>query len=63
MPREFRIPFPSVEDFIPREFLEHSLKAYREFLLALRSLIDFQLERLEKMEKKERKEIRKIEIE
>jgi len=39
------------------------LKAYKEFLLALKSLIDAQLERIEKMEKGEKKEIKKIEIE
>jgi hypothetical protein len=63
MPREVRVPFPSLEDLFPPEFVEHSIKAYKEFLLAIKSLIDAQLERIEKMEKREKKEIKKIEIE
>ncbi|MFN3383687.1 MAG: hypothetical protein ACK401_02180 [Archaeoglobaceae archaeon] len=63
MPKEVRIEIPTLEDIFPSEFTEHALKAYKEFLIALRSLIDVQIKKIEEMEKKEKKEIKKIEIE
>ncbi|MEM1578445.1 MAG: hypothetical protein QXN34_00910 [Archaeoglobaceae archaeon] len=63
MPREVKISIPSFEDLFPPEFTEHALKAYKEFLIALRSLIDAQIDKIEEMEKKEKKEIKKIEVE
>ncbi|MEM0203643.1 MAG: hypothetical protein QXO16_07650 [Archaeoglobaceae archaeon] len=63
MPRDVKITIPTLEDLFPAEFTEHTLKAYKEFLIALRSLIDAQIKKIEEIEKKEKKEIRKIEIE
>ncbi len=63
MPKEVKIEIPTLEDILPPEFTEHTLKAYKEFLIALRSLIDAQIKKIEEMEKKEKKEIKKIEIE
>lgn len=63
MPREVRIMVPTVEDIFPEEFVEHALKAYKEFLIALRSLIDAQIKKIEETEKRGRREIKKIEVE
>ncbi|MEM4472693.1 MAG: hypothetical protein QXR27_04060 [Archaeoglobaceae archaeon] len=63
MPKDIRITVPSLEDVFPEKFLEHTLKAYKEFLIALRSLIDAQIKKIEELERKEKKEIRKIQIE
>lgn len=63
MPKEIKVAIPTPEDLFPSEFVEHTLKAYKEFLIALRSLIDAQLRKIEELEKKEKKEIKKIEIE
>ena len=63
--REIRIVIPDPDDVVPEEFVIHMLNAAREFMLALRSLIDAGLERIDTAEEivRAKREIRKIEIE
>lgn len=64
MPRDVKVKIPTMDDVIPEEFREHLMEAYKEGLLALRSLIDSQVKRIEEGEAdKENKVIKKIEIE
>ncbi len=42
----------SIEELIPRGFIEHRRAARKEMLLAMRSLLDAAIERSEKTEKK-----------
>lgn len=63
MLRGIKITIPAMEDIFPLEFTEHMLKAYKEFLIALRILIDAQIKKIEELEKREKREIKKIEIE
>jgi len=53
---EIRIPIPTLDDLIPSDFRRHMRNAYREILLAFKSLIEREIERSEK------KEVKKIEI-
>ncbi|AAB90006.1 MULTISPECIES: hypothetical protein [Archaeoglobus] len=63
--REIKIVLPELEDVVPEEFLEHMLKATKEILLAMRTLIDSGLDKIEAVEEitKAKKEIKKIEVE
>lgn len=64
MPRDVKIKVPTMNDILPEEFREHMFEAYKEGLLAVRSLIDAQVEKIEKGEaEKESKVVKKIEIE
>jgi len=60
MPREIKIRIPTPDEVLPEEFKTHMLNAYKEILLAMRSLIDEGIRRLE--ESKEKKKIKQIEI-
>ncbi|WP_456328153.1 hypothetical protein [Archaeoglobus sp.] len=57
--KEVRIRIPTPDEILPNEFREHMANAYKEFLLALRSLID---ERIKKVEERKEKKLKKIEI-
>ncbi len=59
MPKEIKIRIPMPDEVLPEEFKSHMLNAYKEILLAMRSLID---EGIKKLEAKEKKEIKKIEV-
>ncbi|HIP25130.1 MAG TPA: hypothetical protein EYG81_01505 [Archaeoglobus profundus] len=59
LPMEIRIKIPKPNEVLPEDFRKHMLQAYKELLLAIRSLIDVQIKKLEKSEKKE---IKKIDI-
>ena len=63
--REIKILVPDIDDVLPEEALEHMFKATKEFLLALRTLIDATIDKLETVEEisKAKKDIKKIEIE
>jgi hypothetical protein len=50
--REIRIRIPTPEDIIYGEAGKHLLKAYKEFLLALASIPQGQIEVIEELEKK-----------
>ncbi|MDW7990250.1 MAG: hypothetical protein RMH75_06270 [Archaeoglobaceae archaeon] len=63
MPKEVKITVPSLEDFFLPDFMEHTLRAYKEFLLALRSIIDAQIKKIEEFERGEKKEMKKIQVE
>jgi len=63
--REIRISIPE-ELFslvIPEKTFDHFLKAKKEILLAMRSMIDFRIEALEKREKEKAEKGKKIKIE
>ncbi len=62
MPKEIKIKVPTPNEVVPEEFKSHMLNAYKEFLLAMRSLIDESIKKIEEMEAKEKKEIKKIEV-
>lgn len=49
--------------FFPEKTIDHILKAKKEMLLALRSLIDAKIEALDKKEAKETGQRKKIKIE
>lgn len=63
--REVKIVVPDLEDVLPEEFVQHTLNASKEILLAIRTLIDSTLDKIEAMEEiaEAKKEIKKIEIE
>lgn len=64
MPRDVKVKVPTMDDIMPQEFREHLMEAYKEGLLAFRSLIDAQVKRMEEGEAdKESKVVKKIEIE
>ena len=67
MPREVKIKVPTLEEVMPEEFRKHMLNAYRELLLAFKSLVDEHVKKVEELQKrcegKGKKEIKKIEIE
>lgn len=52
--REIRISIPEefFSIFFPKNAIDHVIKAKKEMLFAVRSLIDARIEMLEKMEKK-----------
>ncbi len=60
MAREIRIKIPTPDELVPEEFRSHMINAYKEILLAIRSLIDRRLKKLEESESK--RELKKIEI-
>ena len=64
MAKEIKIRIPTPDEVVPEEFKGHMLNAYREFLLAMRSLIDESLKKLDELESKskQKKEIKKIDI-
>jgi len=59
LPMVVRIMIPKPNELLPDDFKKHMLQAYKEVLLAMRSLIDVQIKKLEEFEKKE---IKKIDI-
>lgn len=63
--REIRISIPEelFTVFIPQKTQDHLLKAGKELLLALRSLIDSRVESLEKREGQKAETKKKIKIE
>jgi hypothetical protein len=63
--REIKISLPEelFTVFLPLQTQEHLLKAKKEVLLALRSLIDARLESLDKKEDRRAEPKRKIKIE
>lgn len=62
--KEIKIRIPEPSDIFPENFSMHMLKAYKEFLLAFRELIDERIKKIEELEREEgKKEIKKIEIE
>jgi len=66
MPREIKIRVPTPEEVMPEEFRKHMLNAYRELLLAFKSLVDEHVRKVEELQKQcgeGKKEIKKIEIE
>jgi|Deesub1362B_J571_1020462.scaffolds.fasta_scaffold00039_106 hypothetical protein len=66
MTKEIKIKLPEVDEICPAEIRKHLFQSYREFLLALKKAIDFQIERIDKLEEKlapEKKEIKKIDVE
>jgi len=68
MPKEIKVKVPTPDDVLPEEFRKHVLQAYKEFLLAMKSLIDEHVKKIEELEgllskEGEKKEIKKIEIE
>jgi hypothetical protein len=62
MAREVKIKIPTPDDVLPDEFKKHMLQAYKESLLALKSLIEEHIKKIEELSA-EKKEIKKIEIE
>jgi len=62
MPKEIKIRIPTPNEVVPEEFKSHMLNAYKEVLLAMRSLIDESLKKIEELETKGKKEIKKIEV-
>ena len=68
MPKEIKVKVPTPDEILPEDFRKHALKAYKELLLAMRSLIDDHVKKIDELEemlskKNEKKEIKKIEIE
>ncbi len=63
--REIKIIIPDLDEMLPDEFVEHMSRAAKEFLLAMKSLVDAGIERIEKVEEeiKAAREVKKIEIE
>ncbi len=57
--REVKVRIPTLDDILPKEFKEHMANAYKETLLALRSLIDA---KIKKIEEGREKRLKKIEI-
>jgi len=57
-----RVPEPG--EIFPREFKMHMVRAYKEFLLGLKSIIEKRIEKIEKIEKdlSEGKNIKRIEV-
>ncbi len=50
--REIRVRIPTPDDIICGEFGKHVLKAYKEFLLAVTSTLNRQVERIEELERR-----------
>ncbi len=66
MTKEIKIKLPEIEEICPAEIRRHLFQSYREFLLALKKAIDFQIERLDKLEESlapEKKEIKRVNVE
>lgn len=63
--REIKICIPEelFSIFLPEKTIEHVLRARKEMLLALRSLIEAKIEALEKKESKKAEKRKKIAIE
>ena len=62
--KEVKIRIPGPADLFPENFSTHLLRAYKEFLLAFRELIDDRIKRIEEIEREEgKKKIKHIEIE
>jgi len=62
--KEIVIKLPEFKDVVPKEFKLHMLRAYKEFLIAFKSIIEKRIEKIEKLEKElqEEKSIKKIEV-
>lgn len=66
MAKEIKIKLPDVDEICPAEIRRHLFQSYKEFLLALKKAIDFQIERVEKLEESlapEKKEIKRVNVE
>ncbi|MET1124506.1 MAG: hypothetical protein ABWW66_04485 [Archaeoglobaceae archaeon] len=65
MKREIKIVIPLPTSLLPEEAANHMLNAAKEFLLALRAIIDASIEKIDEIESvaKEKKDIEKVEIE
>lgn len=63
--REIRILIPTPDDVLPDEFYKHMFNAMREFLLAVKCVVDAGIAKIDEIEEiaKEKKEIQKVEIE
>ena len=63
--KEIKISIPEelFSIFIPENTVDHLIKARKEMLLALRSVIDAKIETLDKREKKKTEKRKKIKIE
>ncbi len=59
--REVKIKVPEPKDLLPERAMVHFVNAYKEFLLGVKELVDFAIERAIEVERK--REIKKIEIE
>lgn len=59
--KEVKIKVPEPKDFVSEKALLHFMNAYREFLLGIKELVDFAIEKAIEIEKKG--EVKKIEIE
>ncbi|MDI9646706.1 MAG: hypothetical protein QFX40_08490 [Archaeoglobales archaeon] len=63
--KEIRILIPTPEDLLPDEFYKHMFNAMREFLLAVKCIVDAGIAKIDEIDEiaKEKKEIQKVEIE
>ena len=49
--REIKIKIPTPDDFLHGEFGKRMLRAYKEFLLAMASILHSRVKRIEELEK------------
>ncbi len=66
MTKEIKIKLPEIDEICPPDIRRHLFQSYREFLIALKKAIDFQIERLDELEERltpERKEIKRVDVE
>ena len=59
--KEIKIKVPEPKDLLPEKAIVHFANAYREFLLGVKELLDFTIEKAIEVERKG--EVKKIEIE
>ncbi|MBO8182765.1 MAG: hypothetical protein H0Z28_08240 [Archaeoglobus sp.] len=66
MAKEIKIKLPEVDEICPAEIRRHLFQSYREFLLALKKAIDYQIEKVDKLEETlapKKKEIKRVDVE
>jgi hypothetical protein len=66
MAKEIKIKLPEIDEVLPEDVRKHLFQSYREFLMAFKRAIEFQIEKIDELEKKitpEKKEIKRINIE
>lgn len=66
MTKEIKIKLPELDEICPVEIRKHLFQSYREFLIAVKKAIDFQIERIDKLEETlapEKKEIKRVNVE
>jgi hypothetical protein len=66
MAKEIRIKLPEADEILPPDIRRHLFQSYREFLLALKKAIDFQIEKVDKLEESlapKKKEIKRVNVE